>query len=221
MGRARCAYASLFASANYLAAVQTTTIFSVGVTVLTLVISLAFAAAVDRLMRAGGIYTAMMIWPYAIAPAIAGVLWWFMFDPSIGILAYWLRVSGIPWNNLLDGTDALILVIVAAAWRQISYNFIFFLAGLQSIPISRTSTAALFVILFIYGWNQYLWPLLVTTDPNYYTIVMGIQRAARATDQEPLWNAVMAVAVLALLPPVIVVIAMQKLFVRGLVETEK
>ncbi|WP_102958653.1 sn-glycerol-3-phosphate ABC transporter permease UgpE [Mangrovicella endophytica] len=89
------------------------------------------------------------------------------------------------------------------------------------IPLSRTSTAALFVILFIYGWNQYLWPLLVTTDPDYYTVVMGIQRAARATDQEPLWNLVMAVAMLALLPPVIVVLAMQKLFVRGLVETEK
>ncbi|TFF27713.1 sn-glycerol-3-phosphate ABC transporter permease UgpE [Jiella endophytica] len=90
-----------------------------------------------------------------------------------------------------------------------------------AIPLSRTSSAALFVILFIYGWNQYLWPLLVTTDPNYYTVVMGIQRVAQATDQEPLWNLVMAVAVLAILPPVIVVVAMQKLFVRGLVESEK
>ncbi|MEX6506216.1 sn-glycerol-3-phosphate ABC transporter permease UgpE [Jiella sp. M17.18] len=90
-----------------------------------------------------------------------------------------------------------------------------------AIPLSRTSTEALFVILFIYGWNQYLWPLLVTTDPNYYTVVMGIRRVAQAADQEPLWNLIMAVAILALLPPVIVVIAMQKLFVRGLVETEK
>ncbi|MBO0662923.1 sn-glycerol-3-phosphate ABC transporter permease UgpE [Jiella sp. MQZ9-1] len=90
-----------------------------------------------------------------------------------------------------------------------------------AIPLSRTSTAALFVILFIYGWNQYLWPLLVTTDPNYYTVVMGIQRLMQALDNEPLWNLVMAVAILAILPPVIVVMAMQKLFVRGLVESEK
>ena len=89
------------------------------------------------------------------------------------------------------------------------------------IPLSRTNIAALFVILFIYGWNQYLWPLLVTTDPNYYTIVMGIQRMARAADDTPLWHLVMATTMLALLPPVIVVLAMQRLFVKGLVETEK
>ncbi|SHJ91246.1 sn-glycerol 3-phosphate transport system permease protein [Aureimonas altamirensis DSM 21988] len=89
------------------------------------------------------------------------------------------------------------------------------------IPLTRTSTAALFVILFVYGWNQYLWPLLVTTQPDYYTVVMGIQRIARAVDSEPVWNLVMGVAVMAMLPPVIVVIAMQKLFVRGLTETEK
>jgi sn-glycerol 3-phosphate transport system permease protein len=89
------------------------------------------------------------------------------------------------------------------------------------IPLTRTSTAALFVILFVYGWNQYLWPLLVTTQPDHYTVVMGIQRVARAVDSEPVWNIVMAVAVLAMLPPVIVVVAMQKLFVSGLTETEK
>ena len=89
------------------------------------------------------------------------------------------------------------------------------------LPLSRNSIAALFVILFIYGWNQYLWPLLVTTQPDYYTVVMGIQRIARAVDSEPVWNLVMGVAVMAMLPPVIVVVAMQKLFVRGLTETEK
>jgi sn-glycerol 3-phosphate transport system permease protein len=89
------------------------------------------------------------------------------------------------------------------------------------LPLSRTNIAALFVILFIYGWNQYLWPLLVTNDPNYYTVVMGIQRMSTASDGSPLWHLVMATTILALLPPVLVVIAMQKLFVRGLVETEK
>ena len=89
------------------------------------------------------------------------------------------------------------------------------------LPLSRTNLAALFVILFIYGWNQYLWPLLVTTDESYYTIVMGIQRMANAGEETPQWHLIMATAILALLPPVVVILAMQRLFVRGLVEVEK
>ncbi len=89
------------------------------------------------------------------------------------------------------------------------------------LPLSRTNIAALFVILFIYGWNQYLWPLLITTDPKYYTIVMGIKRMADVADSVPQWNLVMTAVVLAMLPPVLVVIFMQRLFVKGLVETEK
>jgi len=89
------------------------------------------------------------------------------------------------------------------------------------LPLSRTNIAALFVILFIYGWNQYLWPLLITTDEGMYTIVMGIQRMVTVADTEPVWNLTMAVAMLALLPPVVVVLVMQRWFVRGLIETEK
>ncbi len=89
------------------------------------------------------------------------------------------------------------------------------------LPLSRTNIAALFVILFIYGWNQYLWPLIITTDPKYYTIVMGIKRMAEVADAYPQWNLVMAAVVLAMLPPVLVVVLMQRLFVKGLVETEK
>ena len=89
------------------------------------------------------------------------------------------------------------------------------------IPLSRTNVAALFVILFIYGWNQYLWPLLITQDESFYTVVMGIQRMTQAAESLPLWHLVMATTMLAMIPPVIVVVAMQKLFVRGLVETEK
>jgi sn-glycerol 3-phosphate transport system permease protein len=89
------------------------------------------------------------------------------------------------------------------------------------LPLSRTNIAALFVILFIYGWNQYIWPLAVTTDSAHYTVVMGIKRMSDVTDAEPQWNLVMAVAILAMLPPVLVVIFMQRLFVKGLVETEK
>jgi sn-glycerol 3-phosphate transport system permease protein len=89
------------------------------------------------------------------------------------------------------------------------------------LPLSRTNIAALFVILFIYGWVQYLWPLLVTTDSRYYTIVMGIKRLAASADADPYWNLVMAAVMLAMLPPVLVIILMQRLFVKGLVETEK
>ncbi len=89
------------------------------------------------------------------------------------------------------------------------------------LPLSRTNIAALFVILFIYGWNQYLWPLLITTDESMYTIVMGIQRMVTVADSEPLWNLTMAVAMLAMLPPVVVVLVMQRWFVKGLIETEK
>jgi sn-glycerol 3-phosphate transport system permease protein len=89
------------------------------------------------------------------------------------------------------------------------------------LPLSRTNIAALFVILFIYGWNQYLWPLLVTTEESYYTIVMAIQRMVAVPDSEPLWHLIMATSVLAMLPPVIVVVVMQGLFVKGLTETEK
>ena len=89
------------------------------------------------------------------------------------------------------------------------------------LPLSRTNIAALFVILFIYGWNQYLWPLLVTTEESYYTVVMGIQRMVAVPDSEPLWHLIMGTALLAMLPPVLVVVCMQRLFVKGLVETEK
>ena len=89
------------------------------------------------------------------------------------------------------------------------------------LPLSRTNIAALFVILFIYGWVQYLWPLLVTTDSRYYTIVMGIKRLAASADSDPYWNLVMAAVMLAMLPPVLVILLMQRLFVKGLVETEK
>lgn len=89
------------------------------------------------------------------------------------------------------------------------------------LPLSRTNIAALFIILFVYGWNQYVWPLLITTDPKNYTIVTGIQKLVLVTDSVPVWNLAMAAAVLALLPPVAVIVGMQGLFVKGLVETEK
>ena len=89
------------------------------------------------------------------------------------------------------------------------------------LPLSRTNIAALFVIMFTFGWNQYLWPLLMTTDKKYFTVVMGIQRLINVADTDPQWPLVMAAVILAMLPPVIVVLVMQKLFVKGLIEIEK
>lgn len=127
----------------YMASLQTTFVFAVGTTILSMTIALLFASMVNRMIRSRDAYTTFLVWPYAVAPAIAGVLWWFIFNPSIGIASYTLRGLGYNWNHRTSGTDAMILVIVAAAWKQISYNFLFFLAGLQSIPQSLIEAAAI------------------------------------------------------------------------------
>jgi sn-glycerol 3-phosphate transport system permease protein len=128
---------------TYLASFKTTAIFSVLVASIGLAVSLMLAVMADRVVKGSGLYRTLLIWPYAVAPAIAGVLWLFMFAPSIGIVSFWLRAMGIDWNHLLDGTDAMILIVLAAVWKQVSYNFLFFLAGLQSIPKSLIEAAAI------------------------------------------------------------------------------
>src|SRR5207302_7565124 len=97
----------------------------------------------DWVVRGARGYMTLLIWPYAVAPAIAGVLWWFLFHPTIGILAYVLSRFGIGWNHLLNDRHAFVLIVIAAAWKQISYNFVFFLAGLQSIPASLIEAGAI------------------------------------------------------------------------------
>ena len=136
-------YQRLFADPNYLNSFHVTLIFAISVTALSMGLSLLLAVAVNRLIRSGRAYTTLLVWPYAVAPVVAGILWWFIFNPSIGILAYALRQMGIDWNHRIDGTDAMILVVIAAAWKQISYNFLFFVAGLQSIPQSLNEAAAI------------------------------------------------------------------------------
>ncbi len=133
----------LWADESYLASFKTTAIFSVLVAGLGLTISMMLAVMADRVVRGAAIYKTLLIWPYAVAPAVAGVLWLFMFAPSIGIVSYWLRAAGIDWNHLLNGTHAMILIVLAAVWKQVSYNFLFFLAGLQSIPKSLIEAAAI------------------------------------------------------------------------------
>ncbi len=133
----------LFSDPTYLASFKTTALFSVLVAGLGIAISLLLAVFGDRVVRGTTIYRTLLIWPYAVAPAVAGVLWLFMFAPSIGIVSYALRSFGVEWNHLLNSGQAMALIVAAAVWKQISYNFLFFLAGLQSIPKSLVEAAAI------------------------------------------------------------------------------
>ena len=135
-------FRNLWNDPGYLASFYTTALFSSLVAVLGIGLSLLLAVFADRIVKGTLIYTTLLIWPYAVAPAVAGVLWLFMFAPSVGVLSYALRSLGVDWNHLLNGTHAMTLVVMAAVWKQISYNFLFFLAGLQSIPKSLIEAAA-------------------------------------------------------------------------------
>ncbi len=133
----------LFGDPTYLASFKTTAIFSVLVAGLGIALSLLLAVFADRVVRGALAYRTLLIWPYAVAPAVAGVLWLFMFAPSIGIVSYALRGLGVEWNHLIHSEQAMALIVLAAVWKQISYNFLFFLAGLQSIPKSLIEAAAI------------------------------------------------------------------------------
>jgi sn-glycerol 3-phosphate transport system permease protein len=133
----------LWADETYLASFQTTALFSILVAVCGLSIALLLAVMADRVMRGAGIYKTLLIWPYAVAPAVAGVLWLFMFASPMGVVAYLLHSLGLDWNHMLKGEHAMALIVMAAVWKQISYIFLFFLAGLQSIPKSLIEAAAI------------------------------------------------------------------------------
>ena len=133
----------LFSDPLYLNSFKVTLAFSAVVTFMGLAIALLFAVMVDKVIKGASPYKTLLIWPYAVAPAIAGVLWWFLFNPSVGILAFWVRGLGYDWNHQLQGIDAQILITISATWKQISYNFLFFLAGLQAIPRSLIEAAAI------------------------------------------------------------------------------
>lgn len=127
----------------YLSSLSVTVIFSLATAVLAMGVALLLATAADRVIRGKGFYRTMLIIPYAVAPAVAGMLWLFMFNPAMGTFAYLLRGNGVQWDPLLNGNQAMILVILAAAWKQISYNFLFFVAGLQAIPKSLLEAASI------------------------------------------------------------------------------
>ncbi|HTT10635.1 MAG TPA: sn-glycerol-3-phosphate ABC transporter permease UgpA [Burkholderiaceae bacterium] len=136
-------FVTLFEDPHYLSSFKVTAVFSALVAVAGLAVSLLLAVFADRVLRGASAYKTLLIWPYAVAPAVAGVLWLFMLSPSVGILTYALRSLGIDWNYYVNGGQALLLICVAAVWKQISYNFLFFLAGLQSIPTSLIEAAAI------------------------------------------------------------------------------
>ena len=136
-------YAALFADSSYYEAISVTAVFAVGVTVIGMGLSLLLAVMADRVMRGTTIYRTVLIIPYAVAPAVIGTLFALLLSPSVGIISVWLHQLGIHCNPRLDASDAMILVILTAVWNQISYNFLFFVAGLQSIPQSLIEAAAI------------------------------------------------------------------------------
>jgi sn-glycerol 3-phosphate transport system permease protein len=136
-------FRNLFNDESYLESFQTTAVFSLLVAFFGIALSLLLAYFADRVARGALFYRTLLIWPYAVAPAVAGVVWLFLFSGSIGVIAYWLHSWGLPWDPLLNGNHAMALVVMAAVWKQLSYNILFFVAGLQSIPRSLIEAAAI------------------------------------------------------------------------------
>ena len=165
-------YRDLFADRAYYRTMGTTALFATLVTVLSLSIALLLAVQADKQIKGANIYKTLLIWPYAVAPAVAGVLWLFMFQPSLGIVARAIRSFGIAWNPLLDGNHAMLLVVLASVWKQISYNFLFFLAGLQAIPRAVFEAAAIDGASRTRRFWTVTFPLLAPT--GFFLLVVNI-----------------------------------------------
>ena len=162
----------LLSDPYYLASFKTTVIFSTAVSVSSMALGLYLAALADRLIKGAGVYQTLLIWPYAIAPAIAGVLWLFMFNGNIGLASYYLKALGYEWNHTLKGDQAMFLVILASSWGRISYNFLFFLAGLQAIPKSIIEAAAIDGASFWKRFGTIVIPLL--SPITFFLLVVNI-----------------------------------------------
>jgi sn-glycerol 3-phosphate transport system permease protein len=165
-------FEELFSDPLYLDSFYTTVLFSVSTTFLSLSLSLLFAVMADRVIKGEMAYKSILLWPYAVAPAVAGVLWMFMFNTGNGILALTLQSLGYEWNHVLRGGQAMVLVIIAAAWKQISYNFIFFLAGLQSIPKSMLEASAIDGAGPVKRFWTIVFPLISPT--TFFLIVVNV-----------------------------------------------
>jgi len=165
-------YVDLFNQRDYYGTIWNTLIFSAAVSVISLSSALLLAVMGDKPVRAAGLYRTLLIWPYAVAPAVAGVLWIFMLHPSLGMVARGLRAMGIDWNPLLNGDHAMTMVVLAAAWKQISYNFLFFLAGLAAIPRSIIEAAAIDGARSTRRFWTIVFPLLSPT--TFFLLVVNI-----------------------------------------------
>ena len=165
-------FETLLSDPNYVSIFKITMVFSALVAFLGLAISLLLAVCADRVLRGASAYKTFLIVPYAVAPAVAGVLWMFIFNPTLGVLSYVMRMFGIDWNYLVDADQALTLLVIAAVWKQVSYNFIFFLAGLQAIPKSLLEAAAMDGAGPFRRFWTVVFPLLSPT--TFFLLVMNI-----------------------------------------------
>lgn len=162
----------LFTDPYYLQSFVTTAIFTFFVTLVSMGAALVLAVMADQVIKGAGAYKTLLIWPYAVAPAVAGVMWLFMFQPSTGVLAFYMKAAGFDWDPVLNGTHAMTLVILAAAWKQISYNFLFFLAGLQAIPRSLIEAAAIDGAGRWHRFRTIVFPLLSPT--TFFLLVVNV-----------------------------------------------
>jgi sn-glycerol 3-phosphate transport system permease protein len=165
-------FIELFNDSHYLDSFRITAVFSALVAVLGIAVSLLLATMADRVLRGALAYKTLLIWPYAVAPAVAGVLWAFLFAPSVGIITFALKQIGIEWNWVLRGDQAMALVVIASVWKQISYNFLFFLAGLQSIPKSLIEAAAIDGAGPVRRFWTVVFPLLTPT--TFFLLVVNM-----------------------------------------------
>ena len=165
-------FADLFSSPLYYQSILTTLVFSFSVAIVGMSVALLLAVMADRVIRGKLAYQTLLIWPYAVAPALAGVLWWILFDPSMGPIALWLKSAGVDWNHYLDGSQAMILVVIASTWKQISYNFLFFLAGLQAVPRSLIEAAAIDGASPLKRFWTIVFPLLSPT--TFFLLVVNL-----------------------------------------------
>jgi len=156
----------------YRASFVTTAVFSTLVTLVSMGMALWLALLADRLIKGSGVYRTLLIWPYAVAPAVAGVLWLFMFNTRVGVVSWYLGLLGYDWNHVLNGSEAMGLVVVASSWGRISYNFLFFLAGLQAIPRSVIEAAAIDGAHFWTRFRTIVFPLLSPT--TFFLLVVNV-----------------------------------------------
>ena len=239
-------YVKLLKDPYFQQSIWNTVKFTIFAVIFEMLIGFAMALFVNSLHKGQKTMRTLLLLPYLLPTVTVALSWRMMLSPNYGIVNQVLQALHLPvFNWFSDIRTAFGMLVLIDVWQSAPFVFLLLYAALQSVPqgqyeaaridgagpwrffvdvvlpLSRTNTAALFVVLFIYGWNQYLWPLLVTNQESMYTIVMGIQRMVNIPDAVPEWNLIMAVALLGMLPPLLVVLGMQKLFVRGLVETEK